>query len=204
VVDDLRLAPVLPAFPELEKMAAANNPELKAAFAGLQVAQRDVQVAWAGHFPTLTLDAWYGIDANHFAVYNPDGTRNLGYAAAATLNIPVWTWGATQSKVRQAELRRELAKTQLSFAQRQAVASLQSFYAEAKAARDEVDTLRTSADLAAESLRLTTLRYQADEATALEVVDAQNSLVTARNAYDDGEARYREALASLQTLTGSF
>jgi len=64
--------------------------------------------------------------------------------------------------------------------------------------------LREAADLAAESLRLTTLRYQAGESTALEVVDAQNVLATARNAYDNGQLRYRMGLAALQTLTGKF
>ena len=59
-------------------------------------------------------------------------------------------------------------------------------------------------DLSAESLRLTRLRYQAGEATALEVVDAQTTLVQARNAYDDGLVRYRLAMANLQTLTGVF
>jgi outer membrane protein TolC len=38
----------------------------------------------------------------------------------------------------------------------------------------------------------------------LEVVDAQTTLFSARNAYDDGLARYRLALAALQTLTGAF
>jgi len=38
----------------------------------------------------------------------------------------------------------------------------------------------------------------------LEVVDAQTTLIGARNAYDDGLTRYRLALASLQTLTGVF
>jgi outer membrane protein TolC len=58
--------------------------------------------------------------------------------------------------------------------------------------------------MAADSLRLTTLRYQAGESTVLEVVDAQNTLTLARNAFDDGELRYRVALANLQTLTGPF
>ena len=60
------------------------------------------------------------------------------------------------------------------------------------------------ADLAAESLRLTNLRYTAGEATALEVVDAQNTLVQARNGFDDAGTRYRVALADLQTVTGRF
>jgi outer membrane protein TolC len=53
-------------------------------------------------------------------------------------------------------------------------------------------------------LRLTTLRYQAGEASVLEVVDAQNTLTLTRNAYDDGQVRFQVALANLQTLTGSF
>jgi outer membrane protein TolC len=48
------------------------------------------------------------------------------------------------------------------------------------------------------------LRYQGGESTVLEVVDAQNTLTQARNAYSDGVVRYRAALAGLQTLTGTM
>ena len=44
---------------------------------------------------------------------------------------------------------------------------------------------------------------KAGEATAFEVVDAQTTLNQARNDVDDGLARYRVALANLQTLTGN-
>jgi outer membrane protein TolC len=77
-------------------------------------------------------------------------------------------------------------------------------YNEALTSRSAADNLRQVADLASESLRLIALRYQAGESTAFELVDAQNTLVQARNAADDTEARYRVALAELQTLTGSF
>ncbi|MGE5073582.1 MAG: TolC family protein [Anaerolineae bacterium] len=53
-------------------------------------------------------------------------------------------------------------------------------------------------------MRLTTLRYKGGVATVLEVVDAQNAMATARNAYADGQTRYRVALAVLQTVTGPF
>jgi outer membrane protein TolC len=203
VVDDLRFSSPLPPFAEAEQMAAQNNPDLKAAVAALRVANAELDVARGGHLPSLTLDYFYGIDATHFAV-RTDGIRNLGYSAVATLNVPVFNWGATQSKVRQASLQQKQARLELTQAQRQALANLRAFYAEADVAKNELDVLRNSAELAAESLRLTNLRYQGGEATALEVVDAQNTLVQARNAYDAGEARYRVALANLQTLTGSF
>jgi outer membrane protein TolC len=203
LVDDLAAAPELPPMAEVQQMAQKNNPELSAAFAALEAANHEVMVARAGHLPSLVLDYFYGIDANHFAV-STDGIRNLGYSATATLNIPVWHWGAIESRVKQAELQRHQAQVELSAAQRQALADLQSFYAEAETARQQLDTLRNSAELAADSLRLTNLRYQAGEAIALEVVDAQNTLTQARNNYRDGEARYHVAIANLQTLTGAF
>ena len=204
LVNDLAAAPTLPALPDVQEMAKDNNPELQAAFAALAVADKEVTVARAGHLPSLTVDWFYGIDANQFAIYDRNGFRNLGYSAVASVNIPVFSWGATQSKVKQAELQRHQAQVELSAAQRQALADMQSFYSEAQTVRGQLDTLRSSADLAAESLRLINLRYQAGEATALEVVDAQNTLTAARNAYHDGEARYHLAIANLQTLTGAF
>jgi outer membrane protein TolC len=121
---------------------------------------------------------------------------------SATLNIPIWNWGATQSRVKQAELRRAQAKRELSFTQRKLLAEIQSLYAEANTALNELAGLNRSAELAAESLRLTTLRYKAGEATVLEVVDAQTTYTLSNAAYQDGAVRYRVSLANLQTLTG--
>jgi outer membrane protein TolC len=204
VADDLELAIALPSFPEAQALAAKSNPELAAATATLVAANSEVWAARSAHFPTLAFDYWYGIDADHFAVRNPNQTRNLGYAAAATLEIPIWSWGATQSKVKQAELNRDRTKVELSFTQRQLAANLQSFYREAATSRGQLGLLRQSFELASESLRLTTLRYQAGEATVLEVVDAQNTLTLTHDAFDDAQARYRVAIAELQTVTGAF
>ena len=203
VVDDLQLPAPLPAYDDVLHLAQQKNPDLRVASASLEAANHEVQVAWAEHFPTLTMDYWYGIDAARFATYS-DGVRNLGFSAAATLTIPIWSWGATQAKVKQAQLQRQQARLELTFAQKQLLSNIRQFYSEAQLSRAELDSLRNSADLAADSLRLTTLRYQGGEATVLEVVDAQNTLVQTRDAFDDGAIRYSLALANLQTLTGNF
>ena len=70
--------------------------------------------------------------------------------------------------------------------------------------RDPPRAMIPSSRPASYSLRLTNLRYQAGESTVLEVVDAQSTLAQARNAYDDGLARYRLAFANLQTLIGNY
>jgi outer membrane protein TolC len=202
VADDLHSLVPLPTLGEVQQQAARENPDVRAALEAVRAANADVTGARAGYLPSLSLDYWYGIDAERFAVNGPNGVSNLGTAAAATLNIPIWNWGATQSRVKQADLRRAQAQRELSLAQRKLIAEIKSLYAEAETGLNELAGLNRSAELAADSLRLTTLRYTGGEATILEVVDAQNTSVQANTAYQDGAVRYRVALANLQTLTG--
>ena len=202
LAEDLHASVPLPTLPEVQQRAARDNPDLRAALAAVQQAGHDVTGARGGYLPSLSFDYWYGIDAPQFAVNGLNGVSNLGSAAAATVNIPIWNWGATQSRIKQAELRRTQAQRELSLAQRKLLAEIKSLYAEAETALNELSGLSRSAELSGESLRLTTLRYRGGEATVLEVVDAQTTFAQANTAYQDGAVRYRVALANLQTLTG--
>ena len=192
-------------------MAARENPDLRAATAAINVAHQDVQSARHAFLPSIAIDAVYGIEANRFALHSVSDAfpeagvlPNLGYFVTGNLTVPIWDWGGLRSKLRRSETRERQAQVGLSQAQRQLLGNLYSMYNEALAARAAVDNVRHVADLAAESLRLTNLRYEAGESTALEVVDAQNTLVQARNASDDAGSRYRVALASLQTRHGKL
>jgi outer membrane protein TolC len=207
VADDLHATIPIPTLAEVQQQAAHENPDVRAALETLRASGHDVTAARGGYLPSLGLDYWYGIDAPNFGVnfptkVNGQAFSNLGSAASATLNIPIWNWGATQSRVKQAELRRAQAQRELSLAQRKLLAEIQSLYAEADTAMNELAGLSRSAELAAESLRLITLRYKSGESTVLEVVDAQTTNAQASAAYQEGAVRYRVALASLQTLTG--
>lgn len=206
LVDDLRTKALLPTLAEVEAQAARDNPDIRAALETLKESGHDVAGARAGYLPSLSVDYFYGIDAAQFAVNGTlvDGQRirNLGSSAVATLNIPIWNWGSTQSRVKQAEQRRTQAQKELSFAQRKLLAEIRSLYSEAETSLSELAGLERSATLAGDSLRLTTMRYRGGEATVLEVADAQNSFVQANGNYQDGAVRYRVALANLQTLTG--
>jgi len=189
---------------EVEQAAGKNNPELRSALASLSQSNAEVLAARAALIPSIGLNYTYGIDAPQFAVNGPDGVRNLGYSASVTLDIPVWDWLSTEHKVKQSEIRRDAVRVALSAAQRRLIAQLDEAYSEAVAARDQLDSLDASVQTAAESLRLTKLRYIGGEATVLEVVDAQSAYLGAANAREDGRIRYQAALAGLQTLTGTM
>jgi outer membrane protein TolC len=200
--DDLHAPAPLPTLGEVQQQAAQNNPDVRAALETVRAAGFDLTGARAGYLPSLSFDYWYGIDAPQFAVNGPNGISNLGTSVLGTLTIPIWNWGATQSRVKQAELRRAQAQRELSLAERRLLAEIKSLYSEAETAMNELGGLSRSAELAEESLRLTTLRYKGGEATVLEVVDAQTTYAQSNAAYQDGAVRYRVALANLQTLTG--
>ncbi len=205
LTDDLHASIPLPTLGEVQQQASRENPDVRGAVAAVQQAKDTVGVERAAYLPSLGLDYFYGIDASRFAtnsIFIGREVPNLGSSASATLNIPIWNWGATQSRVKQAQIRQAQSARELSFAQRKLLAEIQSLYNEAETALDELSGLSRSAELAAESLRLTTLRYKGGEATVLEVVDAQTTSAQAANTYEDGAVRYRVALANLQTLTG--
>lgn len=207
LADDLHASIPLPTLGEVQQQASNENPDVRAALASVEQATDEVGVERAAYLPSLSLDYFYGIDAAQFAtngIFDNRSVPNLGSSAAASLNIPIWNWGATQSRVKQAQIRRAQSARELSFAQRKLLAEIQSLYNEAETALDELAGLQRSADLAGESLKLTTLRYKGGEATVLEVVDAQTTAALAANAYEDGAVRYRLALANLQTLTGAM
>jgi outer membrane protein TolC len=187
LTNDLDQPYVLPSKAEVQADGAKNNPDLRAALQAARAAKYELNAAKAAYIPDLSLQYFYGIDAPEFATKGPDGTNNLGYSTVVTIDIPVWDWFATHSRVKQSAVRRDLANVELTATQRQQLASFD-------------ESVRT----AAESLRLTNMRYSAGEATVLEVVDAQNSYSLAQAAKVDGALRYHVAFGQLQTLTGKL
>ena len=76
-------------------------------------------------------------DAGHGTQHLPELSRwssrqNLGYVAQATLNIPVWNWGATRSKIKQAEQREIRRRPILTLAQKTLQGNVAGAYAEAR------------------------------------------------------------------------
>jgi outer membrane protein TolC len=189
---------------EIEAVTGHNNPELKSALAALAESNAEVLSARASYLPEVGVNYTYGIDAAQFAVNSPDHSSNLGYSASVTVDLPVWDWFSTQRKVRQSELRRQAVKVALTATQKRLVARLEEAWSEASTAREQLASLDASVVTAAESLRLTKMRYSEGEATVLEVVDAQTAFVGAENAREDGRVRYQAALSDLQVLTGAM
>ena len=133
VVDDLDSAQPLPGFSEVQSMAGKGESRSARG-------ERNAAAVESGCFggkgrvsPSLSLDADYGIEANHFALNSTWATHpdvgpvpTLGYFLTATMTFPVWDWGTLRSKVHQAEIKQEEARTTLTQTQRQLLGNLYS------------------------------------------------------------------------------
>ncbi len=208
VVDDPARILKLPAFVQARQEAAANDPQVAAAVKTVKAAHKALQAARFGYLPALSFDYYFGIDANALAMHSTlhDGTRiqNLGYSATAALTVPLFTWGATHSKVEVAKAQQQQAKTALGYARRLHTGDLELFYQQAKMAQREIQIRTQSTADAIESRKLTLARYKAGLATALEVVNAESTVGLERDALYTAELNYATALANLASLTGNL
>ncbi len=208
LVDDPARILKLPAFVKAQQEAAANDPQVDAAVKTEKAAHKALDAARFGYLPTLSFDYYFGIDANALAMQTtqPDGSRiqNLGYSASASLSVPLFTWGATHSKVKVAEYQRQQAKTALAYARRLHTGDLELYYQQAKVAGQQMQIRTQSTADAIESRKLTLMRYKAGLATALEVVNAESTVQLERDALYTAQVQYATALANLATLTGNL
>lgn len=206
LADDPSQVLVLPPFAQARAEAAVSNPAVDAAVQSSKAAHKDLTAARLGYLPTLSFDYYYGIDANQFASVGvlPDGKKiqNLGYAALGSLNVPIFTWGSTYSKVKQARALSDQSRIDLSFARRKAIGDFEQFYREAQVAQKDLAIRQQAYADSVQSRRLTLLQYRAGVATALEVVTAESAVDTESTALYNAKTRYATALANLATLTG--
>ena len=200
LVDELE---ALPAPEDLPSLAPGgtdapyrSRPELSLWDAEARSARFAAREARAGLFPQTSLVYQWGLDSNQWALHDH------GYALFLNLDIPVFDWFKSRDSARQSMLRaeslehqKEAAERQYSRAYRDAIARVRSYF-------EQVSVARTQVRLFEESLRLSRLRYEEGEGTALEVVTTQSRLAGARINYLNALGSYWNAKADLEAAQG--
>ena len=151
------------------------------------------------------IDYSYGINSNILALHDPFGNRNIGSFLQATVTVPVWNWGSTRSKVRQAKIAQQQSQNDLEFRPAPGGGQSGCDYLEARAARTQLAQLLDTRTLAEENLRLTTLRY--DRRRGYGAGNCRRAILvpqTRAMAMTMAWARYRMALANLEILMGRY
>ena len=176
------------------------RPEFAQFEAQRRAAEQDVRVARADRLPQLSYSINGGFDTD--SLRPPRLKEHTGFSAAFNLTIPIFDWGATRSRERQASLKLQFAENERAQAMRGFAQQFNSARTQALSAAARIRLAAAGVTLAQSNLDASIARYRAGEAQIIEVTDAQTTLAAQRLAFFQALFDYQVALARLRQAAG--
>ncbi|MET0226008.1 MAG: TolC family outer membrane protein, partial [Dokdonella sp.] len=171
-------------------VALKQNPSLSASALNVDVANANINTARAGHLPTITAQvgytrapSWGHIDAGGSNFPEFSGDPKWGSSITFALNVPIFTGGYTQSRVRQAIYQRDFSQDQYEFNRRQVEAATRNNYRSVIAGASEVEATKAAVISAQSSVEATQAGYEVGTRTIVDVLISQQTLLSAQSQY---------------------
>lgn len=181
--EDLPMAAPTPADPQTwVDTALATNPSLQAQRLGVNAAEQSVQVARAGHLPTVTAGVSVGRGNSWPVSLNATDNRTVT-TLGVTLNVPLFAGGAVQSQVRQALHQRDSAADNLEQQRRAVARTTLDEYRSVVAGIGQIEANRTSVEAARKALASTRVGQQLGTQTMTDLLLAIQTLTSAQGGY---------------------
>lgn len=184
-----------------EKSGEGTAPYLGRAELDLLDAQRrgflaDSRGTRAELYPQTSFVFQFGINSQRF-----DFTDH-GYAAFATVSVPLFDWHRIRNTARQFELQARQVETERAITERTFSLEYYGALARAQMIFTQIDSTRDQVSLSRENLRLSRIRYEGGEGLALDVVAAQDQLTLAASNYYSTVTRYLTSLVDVEVASG--
>lgn len=188
--------PLLPPNPasldEWSVMGLENSPSIKAASDATQIAQKEIDVQYSGHYPTLDAYGNYGLSRSSSDFGSDVNSGNIGLL----LNVPLYTGGGVSAATRQARAELIAAQERLDQARREVDRQVRNAYRTVHASISAVRSLQAGTVSAESALEATTAGFDVGTRTLVDVLNEQSDLFQAKRDY--ARARYVYVLAGLQ------
>nr|WP_199042859.1 TolC family outer membrane protein [Dyella sp. ASV24] len=198
--EDLPLQPPTPADPNAWVQAALqSNATIQSNQYTVQAAEHSIDAARAGHLPTLDASVQRGKSTSWFEQASAAGLRGngqYGTTVGLSVNIPIFSGGATQSKVRQSIYQRDEAQDALESSRRLVVRNTLNYYRSVLAGISQVEANKASVDSGQKALEATRAGFDVGTQTMLNVLNAIQTLTQAESSYS--QSRHALVLDQLQ------
>ena len=198
---DLSLAlPTTSEYLSFKAEDVSRRPEFMQFDQQLRAARQDITIARADRLPSLSYSINGGLNSD--SLREPRLKQHTGVSAGISFNIPIFDWGASRSRERQARLQAEVTENERTLALRGFTQQFYAARAQAASAEGRIRLAREGVTKAQDNLAASIARYRAGEAQIVEVTDAQTTLVEQRNALYQAIFDYQTALSRLRQATG--
>ena len=194
---------LVPAEGEVERITSetiSRRPEFAQFDAQRRAAKQEARTARAERLPQLSYSISGGFDTDSWRP--PRLKEHTGVSAAFNLSIPIFDWGASRSRERQAQFRLQVTENERALALRGFNQQFTSARTQALSAATRVRLAAGGVTLAQNNLDASIARYRAGEAQIIEVTDAQTTLAAQRLAFYQALFDYQVALARLRQAAG--
>ena len=170
------------------RQAEDNNYVVAVAKATAEIAQREIVRQRQGYWPTVDLTAQ--VQQNYSDGSSSEGGNNTTRTSTigVVLNVPLYTGGLTQSRVREALANEERARQDLESARRTAAQAARQAYTGTDYGLTQVRALESAEVSANSQLESTRLGYRVGVRINLDVLNAQAQLFNTQR--DLKKARY--------------
>jgi outer membrane protein TolC len=174
ITDDIPYSPA----PDLTledalKQAYATRADLQSAAAQVRAAERARSAAHWEHLPSLALEADYGAIG-----INPSQSHGT-FTVVGTLRIPIWQGGRVEGETQEADAALGQRRAELEDVHGRIEADVRDAFLDLQTAASQIDVSRNNQQVARDTLALTRQRFEAGIADAVEVTQAQESVVSA-------------------------
>ncbi|NHB92713.1 outer membrane channel protein TolC [Photorhabdus cinerea] len=189
----------------LLKEAEKRNLSLLSARLGQDLAREKIKVEQSGHMPTIELGASTGVSNSQFhganrAKNDYSGENSVGL----TLSLPIYSGGATSSRVEQAQYGFVSASEQLENIYRNVVQVVRSSFNNISASISSINAFKQVVVSAQSSLDAMEAGYQVGTRTIVDVLDATTKLYDAKQKLSNARYDYLINQLNIQHALGTL
>ena len=173
--------------------ALATKPEIRSEQIRLQASERNIDIAKAGLYPTLSFSA--GLGTNYYTTSgfksDPLGRQlknNFSQYLGLSLNIPIFNRFQTHNNIRSAQLNRLSQQLTLDNAKKALYKEIQQAWYNTVASSQKLRSSQQARQASQDAFRLTQAKYENGKATITEFNEAKNNLMKTES--DLTQARY--------------
>ncbi len=189
-------APEAPVSDLAVKEGLDHRPDLQAASFQVKAAQQALSASRSEYLPSFAVNGSFGLQG-----VNPNKGANV-FQATATLNIPIWSSGRVRSDVQQADAAVGQRRAELEDKKGVVEHDIRTALLDLNVARDQVKVAESNRQLALSTLKQSQDRFAAGVTTSVEVVQSQESLVSAELDYINGLFSLNVGRINLARATG--
>ena len=176
--------------------AYASRSDYQAAISDVRAAQFARKAALAGYFPSLSVNADYGLGGSH------PSTATAVADVRGTLSIPIFQGGSVHADVLQADARLEQSRERLESLRAQIDSDVRAALLNLQSSADQVSVARSNIELAEETLTQSRDRFSAGVTDSVEVVQSEEAVASAHEQYISSLYSYNYAKISLIRALG--